>query len=176
MSDTTTIESLNLCLGLRNKKEAVKKIIIENKIDILCLQETEIPVDYTINLLTFKGYVYENEINNVKSRCGMYILNNLSHVRRTDLEIPNMHIIIVDINDSRKTRVINIYRPFNPPSNLTQKEFFDHQLTILKNNITPSTILLGDFNLDQEKIFNPNYSHKNYFNSLLETFEPLNLI
>ena len=61
MSETTTIGSLNLCLGLRNKKEAVKKIIIDNKIDILCLQETEIPVDYTINLLTFKGYVYENK-------------------------------------------------------------------------------------------------------------------
>ena len=124
MSDTITIGSLNLCLGLRNKKEAVKKIIVDNKIDILCLQETEIPVDYTINLLTFKGYVYENEINNVKSRCGMYISNNLSHVRRTDLEILNMHIIIVDINDSRKTRVINIYRPFNPPLKSDTKRIF----------------------------------------------------
>ena len=66
MSDTITIGSLNLCLGLRNKKEAVKKIIIDNKIDILCLQETEIPVDYTINLLTFRGYVYENELNNCR--------------------------------------------------------------------------------------------------------------
>ena len=176
MSEITTIGSLNLCLGLRSKKETVKKLIVDNKIDILCLQETEIPVNYTINLLTFKGYAFENEINDVKSRCGIYISNNLSHVRRCDLEVPNMHIMIIDINDKRETRVINMYRPFTPPNDQTQKQFFDSQLLILKNNITSNTIVLGDLNLDQAKILDLNYSHKNYFNSLIENLEPHNLI
>ena len=96
MNKTTTIASLNLCLGLRCKKEAVKNIILDNQIDILCLQETEIPVDYPSNLLTFKGFDFENEINNVKSRCGIYISNNVSHVRRIELELPNKHVINID--------------------------------------------------------------------------------
>ena len=105
MSEITTIGSLNLCLGLHNKREVVKKIIVENKIDILCLQEIEIPVDYTINLLMFKGYAFEKEINNVKSRCGIYISNNLSHLRHTYLEVPNMNVMIIGINDSKKNHV-----------------------------------------------------------------------
>ena len=34
------IATLSLCLGLSNKKNLVKEIIINEKIDILCLQET----------------------------------------------------------------------------------------------------------------------------------------
>ena len=39
------ISTLNLCLGLKNKKLLVKKILEENDIDdidVLCMQETEI--------------------------------------------------------------------------------------------------------------------------------------
>ena len=52
---TKKIASLNLCLGLKNKKESVKRLIIENDIDIMCMQETEVPVDFPTDLLTFKG-------------------------------------------------------------------------------------------------------------------------
>ena len=36
------IGTLNLCQGLQLKKNIVKETIIFNKIDILCMQETEI--------------------------------------------------------------------------------------------------------------------------------------
>ena len=78
MSESIKIASLNLCLGLRNKKEAVKQLILENFISILCVQETEIPVNFDTNLLTFKGFSYENENNMCKSRCGIYVSNELS--------------------------------------------------------------------------------------------------
>ena len=87
MSNETRIGTLNLCLGLRNKKEEVRRMIQDNNIDILCMQETEIPKDFPIQMLTFKGYQFENENNNTKSRCGMYISNDISYVRRNDLEI-----------------------------------------------------------------------------------------
>ena len=57
------IVSLNLCLGLKNKRDIVKKLMMDNDIEILCLQETEIPVNFPTNLLTFKGFSYENEVN-----------------------------------------------------------------------------------------------------------------
>lgn len=176
MSAIKRIASLNLCLGLRNKKEMVKNLVKENEIDILCLQETEIPVDYPIDLLTFMGYSYESESNLYKMRCGMYLSNNVSYVRRNDLEVSNMHVIIIDINDQRKTRLINLYRPFNPLNNLNQIQFFEKQLDIIKSNFTSSTIVVGDFNLDQNKLFDISYSHKNYFTLLTETFTHLELI
>ena len=73
MMNVMKIATLNLCLGLKNKKDAVKKLIVDNEIEILCLQETEIPVSYPVDLLTFKGFNYENENNQFKSRCGIFI-------------------------------------------------------------------------------------------------------
>ena len=66
---TCKIGTLNLCLGLKNKIESIKRIIKDNEIDICCLQETEIEHDFPVNILSFKGYNYESEINNQKSRC-----------------------------------------------------------------------------------------------------------
>ena len=63
MNRTMKIATLNLCLGLRNKKDEIKRIIEHNNIDIMCLQETELPGDYPIDLLSFKGYNYESENN-----------------------------------------------------------------------------------------------------------------
>ena len=102
MSSNTKIATLNLCLGLKTKKEEVKRLIIENNIDILCVQESEIIKGYPTELLTFKGYNYENENNDLKSRCGVYVSNRISYTRRQDLEIKNMHVIILDVNDTKK--------------------------------------------------------------------------
>ena len=176
MSSNTKIATLNLCLGLKTKKEEVKRLIIENNIDILCVQESEIIKGYPTELLTFKGYNYENETNDLKSRCGVYVSNRISYTRRQDLEIKNMHVIILDVNDTKKHRIINIYRSFNPQSTSSQKQFFEAQLLLIQTNITSNTIILGDFNLDQNKIYNPNYSHKLYFEALNTAFQPHNLI
>ena len=176
MTQQTKIATLNLCLGLKNKKEEIKRIVEDNKIDILCVQETEVIKDYPIELLTFRNFNYENEMNDLKSRCGIYVRNNVSYVRRTDLEVKNMHIVIIDINNTKKHRIITIYRPFNPQITISQKEFFEQQLQILKANITPNTLVLGDFNLDQRKNFDPQYGHKLYFESLRNAFEQHGLI
>ena len=111
----TKIATLNLCLGLKNKKEEVKQLIIKNNIDILCIQETELEKDYPVEILTFKGYGLEMEKNTTKLRSGIYIKDSISYTRRTDLEEENTHVVIIDINDRKKTRIINIYRAFNPP-------------------------------------------------------------
>ena len=76
-------------------------MVEDNKIDILCVQETEVIKDYPIELLTFRNFNYENEMNDLKSRCGIYVRNNVSYVHRTDLEVKNMHIVIIDINNTK---------------------------------------------------------------------------
>ena len=171
-----TIASLNLCLGLKNKKEEVKRLIIENEIDILCVQETEIQLDYPINLLTFSGYNYESESNNLKARCGIYVANSISYVRRHEMETKNIHVMIIDLNDQLNTRIINLYRTFNPQNGQTQKQFFEAQISSIANLITPNTILLGDFNLDHKKRYDINYSHKHYFTILNNLLQTSNLI
>ena len=142
------IGSLNLCLGLTNKKESIKQTIEREKIDILCLQETELNNQIDHNLLSFPGFVYETEKASNKSRVGIYVNTCVKFVRRFDLEIVDCHVMILDVLTKPNLRIINLYRSFNPPDNIGARDFFNNQLQLVRGVMTNNTILLGDFNLD----------------------------
>ena len=93
------VATLNLCLGLKNKKQQVKELITTENIDILLLQETEIEALYDSDLLSFMGYNLEIEINNTKSRVGAYVRFEIKYKRRTELEVYDSHIVIIDITE-----------------------------------------------------------------------------
>ena len=42
MAKQLKVATLNLCLGLKNKKDLVKELLMSNEIDILAMQEIEI--------------------------------------------------------------------------------------------------------------------------------------
>ena len=67
------IATLNVCLGLMNKLLHVDNILVENKIDILCLQEVEIPANVAVKNLSISGFNIELETNSEKSRTCIYI-------------------------------------------------------------------------------------------------------
>ena len=58
------IAILNLCLGLKFKKELVKNLLQTHDIDILLMQETELEADFDCELLNIPGYNLECECNN----------------------------------------------------------------------------------------------------------------
>ena len=91
------ISTLNLCLGLRNKKYLIKNILDEHSIDILGMQETEVTSDINVKELETSNYSLELETNTVKSRVGFYISKKLNYVRRKDLEGINSNVIIIDV-------------------------------------------------------------------------------
>ena len=47
-----------------------------------------------------------------------------------------------------------------------QRDKFNYQLQLINNAITPTSILMGDFNLDWLKKFDFNYAYKNYFEDI----------
>ena len=51
------VATLNLCLGLRNKKDLVKNIMVENNIDILALQETELDANCDVTLMSIPSWL-----------------------------------------------------------------------------------------------------------------------
>ena len=104
------IASLNLCLGLPNKKDILTELLRKNNVDICALQETEIPKNFPESVLSCGGFVLELEQNTDKKRVGIYLRNGVKYVRRNDLELENFHIIIVDVITHVKIRVINVYR------------------------------------------------------------------
>ena len=151
MNIKINLGTLNLCLGLTNKKEIVKRLINDENIDIICLQETELTNNLDHNLMSLNGYVYESEINCKLSRVGVYLKAGINYVRQFDLEGRDLHLVIIDIKANKNTRIINIYRSFNPQNGQHPRTFFYSQLERLREAMTTNTILLGDFNLDWNK-------------------------
>ena len=76
------ISTLNLCLGLKHKMLEIEQLLIENKIDVLCLQEMEVEIFFDSNLLAINGYRLELENNSEKARTGFYIRNLVNYKRR----------------------------------------------------------------------------------------------
>jgi exonuclease III len=70
------VASLNLCLGIPNKKNIVTKMITEENIDVLCMQETNVEINLDHELLSFPGYNYENETNSIKARVKLMLALN----------------------------------------------------------------------------------------------------
>ena len=98
------IGTWNLCLGLPNKKELVLQTLQRNKIDICCLQETELSANFPVEILGSSEYCFEAEINFTKRRVGVYLNKRLKYERREDLEEENRHIVIIDIELDIKIR------------------------------------------------------------------------
>ena len=166
----------NICLGLKSKKDYVKEKIKELNLDVCCIQECEIKKDYNKDILSFRNYNIEVENNSLKSRCCIYIKNNLQYKRRDDLEGIDNNIVILEL---KSVIIINIYRSFAQQNDITPLERFKTQVQNIKNTIKKfpkhQLIILGDFNLNFTLVNNTNYNYKNLFDILNETVTLCNL-
>ena len=180
MEDKIKLATWNLCLGLINKRDVVTELIKTNKIDICCLQEVDIPAAYDHKILEFNGYSVEIEKHNVKSRCGIYIKNGIPYHRKQDLEDQDSGLVIIDLELAENYRIINVYRVFNPVNGTTQLDYFKNQIRLIKpalNNLgTRKPIIIGDFNLNEDRKYDHEYSHRAYYEILTEAFDPQGLI
>lgn len=179
MSAELIIASWNVCLGIVHKKDFITHKINKEKFDICCLQECKVPNTVDKNTLTFPGYKIELEDKDFKKRTGIYICNNVSYERIRELEEPNNNIVIIDVSDINKLRIMNIYRLFTTYNNMRPIDKCIHQLEIIKKAIIEGhnkiPIIFGNFNLDFNKLYDPNYQFKHYFENLITTFETFNL-
>ena len=148
------------------------------EIKICCLQEVEINKDFPVTALSSRDYKIETETNATKSRSAIYIHSSIPYVRGSNIEEPDLGIVILDLDLSIKIRLINLYRVFNPVNGMSQSEFFENQLRIIKkahdskNNY--NIVLMGDFNLDHAKKYSLEYSRSNLYTLLNNSFDLLN--
>ena len=80
----------------------------------------------------------------------------------------------------REYRIINVYRSFVTYDNDRPIDKFQNQLSIISNALNESPakipIILGDFNLDYNRIYQSNYNFSTLYEHLLAVFDPLGLI
>ena len=179
MNNKIKIGNWNLCLGLPNKKDYVSNLLESNNLSVCCLQECEVPNLLCEKTLTTMNYSIELEQNDNKKRVGMYIKNNLNYKRRKNLEEKNNHLVVIDVKLEVNYRIINVYRSFSSNDNRSPIERLQKQLELITNalnNKSMTPIIIGDFNLDFNKAYDPFHSHHLLYQSLQTSFEPLGLI
>ena len=69
-----------LLLPIRNQKDIIKRIIKDNNINILGIQETELPINVPETLLTIPNYNIVIENNSLRSRAAIYINDNITYL------------------------------------------------------------------------------------------------
>ena len=62
-----SIATWNVCLGVANKKDMITDCLKNKNIDICCLQETEIPMNFPEEILNVGKFVLELEQNDKKN-------------------------------------------------------------------------------------------------------------
>ena len=122
----------NTCLGMLNKKDYIYNTLRSENVEICMLQEVEIKIDFPTQLLSSADYKIEKELCNNTARTAIVIKNNIDYKRRLDLEKEDMSLMIIDVDSHSKYRILNLYRQFNPPNNLTQISHFTEQLNLIR--------------------------------------------
>ena len=155
----------------------VEKILNEECIDILCLQEVELESNFDENLMRIPGYSLEVENNRNKRRVCIYVTRKLNYKRMANLEGINNHLVIIDVevNTNESRRVINIYRSFNPHE-VSPATSFLNQLNVCGDSFNKNTVLIGDFNLNENKKHDVNYPHAGLYDMLDEKLGHLNVV
>ena len=126
------VATLNLCLGLQNKKNLIKETILNEKINLLCMQESEINKNLDHSLLSFPGFNIETENNTSVSRVAVYVDTRINYVRRGDLEGFDSNLMVMDLMGPNQVRIINVYRSFSPQHYTNQRDKFLYQLQLIK--------------------------------------------
>ena len=170
------IATWNCCLGILHKRDIVIDLLNENNIDILLLQETEITSDMDRDMFRIKGYNFECEAKTDLARIACYIRAEIEYVRRIDLEKAESHLMILDIKTLKHLRLFNIYRSFRKHPEISSRDVFKNQLSCIAENTVENTIIMGDFNLDENKINSPEYAYKNLFLDMNEIWENINML
>ena len=100
LKNKLNIASLNVCLGLANKKDIIEDLISKENIDILCLQESEI-TNLNFDCCEIKNYdIKESEIRVLFSSFGNIRSIDMSQEQGTGYFIILYYIIFKSISIS----------------------------------------------------------------------------
>ena len=71
------------------------------------MQEIEMKNNIDKDVLTFPGFELEIEKSSWISRVGIFIKTGINYARRYELEGADSHLIVIDVNGIKVTRIIN---------------------------------------------------------------------
>jgi len=149
------IGSWNVCLGMFHKINLIKHHINRDNLDILLINEAEINVNHDHRLLSIKGYDLITPNGRQSTRIAAYVKSNLSYtVNNSDNKNDSISITIDEL------KILGIYRGFKLGEHLNATE----QILSLGNEISDHDVIIGDINLDYNKLGVESYRFSGLYN------------
>lgn len=128
--------------------------------DIICISESKLNDSISDSSISIDGYrqpLRKDRPTNNGGGLVIYIKNNIHYKRRSDLELPNIETIWVEINALNRKFLLGLF--YRPPN--SSVDFWFSLENILENAVDHNLdlIILGDFNYDIIKNSNACNSH-----------------
>ena len=153
----TSIGSWNACNGITCKKDYIRGVLHEENLDILCIQEAQL-TDENEHLAQLDGFNSELSNCTPKKRSMIFVKKSIHYTRLVAYEDPRIELVVIKTNEEI---ICNFYRPFLLPLNVTAIDYMNITMDLLKklieSNRNEKIILVGDFNLDFNKINDNTY-------------------
>ena len=166
-----------MCNGLCNKVQYVKQLLYQAELDVLFLQETEIPRVFDHSLLDIDGYVTEYCVSTEKIRTVVYIKNDIAYERR--MEKVDTNVLMLDLGNKYDfEQLAGVYRPFKMMANINRLSHFKIQIKELTDfmNTNKNILVCGDFNLDYNKKDVQNYAQSRLYEEWTEATIAFDLV
>lgn len=171
--------------SIRTRKEQVKQWLIENNIDVICLQETKVidgdfPIDFFTNI-GYHAYIYGQKAYNGVAIFSLQPLKDIAYGFSGILETN----IVNDFDEQKRVisgvinnmRIVNLYVPNGNSLGSEKYEYklqwlkiLKQYLTILKRDYSEELLVCGDFNiaLEDKDIYKPEGKQNHIMASTLE--------
>ena len=145
---TITICTLNVNgLNVDNKQYHLSSFLLQNKIDIIFLQEHNLKTKYDINVLADKFEAYINETSLLKGGTGILIRKNMG-IEVINVEYHyNTRIIKMKIKIKDKIfQLINVYAHSGSNNKVDRENLFAQEILFYLRSNIDNLIFGGDFN------------------------------
>jgi len=168
------VASWNACLGAFNKIDFISHLLNSESLDILFIQEAEIPKGTKRKLLGIKGYNTYYDEEREKARIICYVRVEIEAETEISRTVDAISVKTQDIT------FVGVYRPFKLDIDVhpTHMSYLNDLIHFVKKSGegTTSFVVVGDFNLDFAKIHDRSYNRVNLYDAWQECTTELSLI
>lgn len=139
--------------GIRNKLDSVSAEL--SNYDVICISETKLNSTIQTQDLEINGFkIPIRKDRQINSGGGLiiFIKNNLSYMRRNDLESDNVENIWIEVNSLKNNFLVGLfYRP--PNSGVDYWDLFEENIELASEK-NSDIVILGDLNQDMIQLDN----------------------
>ena len=159
----------NVCLKILHKIHLLKMFVVQNEIDILCIQEAEVKPDDNIELINIRGFSLEIEKASIQysRRTLVYVKDSIKYQRKALCQKEDAHIICIILLDNN-VGLASTYKTHKLTHKEDHKPAMGEQITDLDDFMASGmdTLIKGDINLDYRKRNDLSYHPKQIYEQL----------